>query len=434
MAGPGSVALVTSRLNTPGSGAGHPPVADPAGVSASTGRWLRIGQHGLLVVLAIVCAARALADGTHPIAELIGLALFVGWYALGVPLARRVGGSSHGAIWFVVLTVLWVVLVLVSPENVWLAFPLWLLAGHLLPLVPAVLISIAVLVVVVAEPVRQLGSTSFAAIVGPFIGMVVALGVARAQQALVRDGIERQHLITSLYAAQDETAALTDELARVQRAEGATSERTRLSRDIHDGIAQGFSSILLLARAALAEEDPARLREILRHVESGAAEGLEESRRVVGALAPADLDEGSLTGAVRRVTERFAEESGVTARVVVVSALSPLPTTAEVTLLRCVQGALANVRAHAHAHEVVVSLDETEDAVRVDIVDDGRGFDTEAWWGASPGSPSEGGYGLRATRARLREVGGGLSVESSPGEGTAVSAWIPLPRTTTEES
>ena len=418
---------MTSRLSTPGSGTGHQPVAVPAGVSASTGRWLRVGQHALLVVLAIVCAARALSDGTHPVAELAGLALFVGWYALGIPLARRVGGGSRGSVWFIVLALLWVGLVLISPENVWLAFPLWLLAGHLLPLVPAVLISMAVLLVVVAEPIRQLGSTSFAAIVGPFIGMVVALGVARAQQALVRDGIERQRLITSLYAAQEESAALTDELARVQRAEGASSERTRLSRDIHDGIAQGFSSILLLARAALAEQDRDRLGEILRHVESGAAEGLEESRRVVGALAPADLDEGSLTGAVRRVTERFAAESGVSAQVVVAAPLPPLSTTLEVALLRCVQGALANVRAHAAATRVVVSLDETGDSVRVDVVDDGRGFDTGAWRSRQPSSPDEGGYGLRATRARLHELGGGLAIESAPGEGTALSAWLPLP-------
>ncbi|WP_242612884.1 sensor histidine kinase [Janibacter limosus] len=394
-----------------------------------TSRWLRLGQHALLGVLALVCGLRAITDGAHPLAELTALAAFIGWYAAGPRLAGKGGG---GTVWFVGLTLLWAVLVLVSPENVWLAFSLWLLAGHVLPLLPAVIVSLTVFVVVALEPVRATGEASFAAIIGPFIGMVVALGVAKAQQALVRDGIERQRLITSLYAAQEESAALTDELARVQRAEGASSERTRLSRDIHDGIAQGFSSILLLARAALSEHDPDRLREILRHVESGAAEGLEESRRVVGALAPADLDEGSLTGAVRRVTERFAQESGVAARVVVTGSLTSLPTTAEVTLLRCVQGALANVRTHADAHQVVVSIDETPDSVRVDVVDDGRGFDTEVWTATAAGSPKDGGYGLRATRARLRELGGGLAVESAPGEGTALSAWIPLSHTAKE--
>lgn len=397
---------------------------------AQTARWLRLGQHALLLVLVLVCASRAIAGGVHPVAEILGLLAFVLWYAAGVPLAGR-GGS--GTAWLVVLTLLWVGLVLISQENIWLAFPLWLLAGHLLPLVPAMLISLATLLVVVAEPLRQSGSTTFAAIIGPGIGMVVALGIAKAQQALVQDGIERQRLITSLYAAQEESAALTDELARVQRAEGATSERTRLSRDIHDGIAQGFSSILLLARAALTEDDPQRLREILRHVESGAAQGLEESRRVVGALAPTDLDEGSLTGAVRRVTQRFTAETGVAAEVVVPGPLPPLATTSEVALLRSVQGALANVRVHAAATRVVVSLDETGDSVRVDVVDDGRGFDTEGWQSRLPVSAGEGGYGLRATRARLHELGGGLTIESAPGEGTALSAWLPVPAHRTDD-
>lgn len=394
---------------------------DPTGTS----RWLRLGQHALLGVLAVVCAVRAVGGGAHPAAELGALALFVGWYAVGPRLARLGRGATG---WFVGLVLLWALLVLVSPENVWLAFALWLLAGHVLPLLPAVLVSLAVFVVVALEPVRQTGEAAFAAIIGPFIGMLVALGVSRAQQALVRDGIERQRLITSLYAAQEESAALTDELARVQRAQGITSERTRLSRDIHDGIAQGFSSLLLLARAAAAEDDPARRAGLLEHIESGAARGLEESRRIVGALAPADLDEGSLVAAVRRVTERFAGETGTTATVSASSTVPPVPVVAEVALLRLVQGALANVRAHADARSVTVSLEEAGSTVRVDVVDDGVGFDADAWWAGPTPVAGEGGYGLRATRARLRELGGGLTVESAPGEGTAVSGWVEVGR------
>ncbi|WP_338748015.1 sensor histidine kinase [Janibacter alittae] len=407
----------------------HARLAGPVGVpgeesvAGGTARWLRWGQHALLAALAAICLTRAVAAGAHPAAEVGALLVFVAWYLVGIPLARRGVG---GAAWFLVLSLLWGVLVLVSPENVWLAFPLWLLAGHLLPLVGGVLVSVLILVVVVAEPVRQVGGTSFAAVIGPLIGMVVALGISRAQMALVRDGIERQRLITSLYSAQEETAALTDELARLQRAAGATSERTRLSRDIHDGIAQGFSSILLLARAARAEEDTTRVRELLAHLETSAAEGLEESRRVVGALAPADLDEGGLVAALHRVTERFEAESGVTARIVTTGSVPPVPTTTEVALLRYVQGALANVRTHARAESVVVSLDGSTESIRVDVVDDGQGFDTTDWTTRTPRSPGDGGYGLRATRTRLRELGGGLALESAPGEGTVVSAWLPV--------
>lgn len=416
---PGPAARATQHTRPAG------PVGVPGEetVAGGTARWLRWGQHALLAALAVVCLTRAVAAGAHPVAEVVALVAFVVWYLAGMPVTRR---GVSGPVWFVVLTLLWGGLVLVSPENVWLAFPLWLLAGHLLPLAQGVIISTIVLAVVVAEPVRQAGTTTFAAVIGPLIGMVVALGISRAQMALVRDGMERQRLIASLYAAQEETTALTDELARVQRAAGATNERTRLSRDIHDGIAQGFSSILLLARAARAEEDPARVHELLAHLESSATEGLEESRRVVGALAPADLDEGGLVAALHRVTARFGTESGVAARVVTTGSVPPLPAATEVALLRCVQGALANVRAHARAESVVVSLDGSDESIRVDVVDDGQGFDATDWTTRGPRSPGDGGYGLRATRARLRELGGGLALVSAPGEGTALSAWLPV--------
>ena len=108
--------------------------------------------------------------------------------------------------------------------------------------------------------------------------------------------------------------------------------------------------------------------------------------------------------------------------------LPPVPTTVEVALLRLVQGALANVRTHAGAETVGVSLEEAGTTVRVDVVDDGVGFDPTDWWQRPSPTSGEGGYVLRATRARLRELGGGLSVESAPGEGTAVSGWVEVGR------
>ena len=93
--------------------------------------------------------------------------------------------------------------------------------------------------------------------------------------------------------------------------------------------------------------------------------------------------------------------------------------------MRTTQGALANVRRHARASRVVVSLSEIGDSVRLDIVDDGIGFDPAAV-SARPTAPESGGYGLRSTRARLRQLGGGLDIESGQGEGTALTAHVPL--------
>ena len=102
----------------------------------------------------------------------------------------------------------------------------------------------------------------------------------------------------------------------------------------------------------------------------------------------------------------------------------PLPTPVAVALLRVTQAALANVRAHARAATVVVTLAFQPAAVRVDVADDGVGFDPRD----PAASPSSGtGLGLSAMSSRLAEVGGVLVVESTPGEGTAISATVPLP-------
>ncbi|HEY9424759.1 MAG TPA: ATP-binding protein, partial [Microterricola sp.] len=105
--------------------------------------------------------------------------------------------------------------------------------------------------------------------------------------------------------------------------------------------------------------------------------------------------------------------------------LPALATTVEVALLRTAQSALANVRQHAGASRVVVNLADAGDSVRLDIVDNGSGFDAGAW---DTGPGSAGGYGLHSMRARLRELGGGLDVESAAGEGVALSAHVPLAR------
>ncbi|WP_370894251.1 sensor histidine kinase [Janibacter sp. GXQ6167] len=437
----------------------HAMTRDGAAGIAATIRALQLGQHTLFVVLALVCSARSISAGTPWWAQILGIAALGAWYVYGIVLARGARrpppppsanarafaqenarafakeGAGRGVIaarwWLLGLTLGWIGLVVLSAENVWLAFPLWLLAGHLLPLGLAVGLSLLILAVVVVAPM-QAGRTNFAAIIGPLVGSIVALGVARAQDRLVRDSIERQELISRLVAAQEETAALSDDLARSEREAGVLAERSRLSRDIHDTLAQGFSSILLLVRTGADEEDPERRARLLRQIESTAAEGLEESRRVVGALAPSQLDDDSLVAALRRLVDRLADETGIEADVVVGGPLPALPTSTEVALLRTAQGALANVRLHSGARRVRVSIDDVSDpeggrSVRLDIVDDGRGFDAHTWReSAARRSPLRGGYGLAATAARLREIGGTFEVESAPGDGTALSADVPL--------
>lgn len=391
--------------------------------ATATLRSMQLGQHVIAVVLAGVGVARAVSEGAAVLPTLAVAAAVVVWYIAGMAVHPRLGGSAPARWWLAGLTVLWVVAVAVSPEFVWFAFVLWLLAGHLLPGWSSVAFALLVFGVVALAPVAHTGSTSYANIFGPLIGGVFALGISRGYLELRRDARERELLVDSLTLAQDEMAGLQEELALTQRHSGAIAERTRLSRDIHDTIAQGLSSIRLLARAEL-DRTAGAADQTLRQVEELAGHSLVDVRRIVAELTPSELEDNALAAALTRMLERFEAETGTATQLRVDDTLPILPTAQEVTLLRTAQSALANVRQHSDASRVVVSLLDGDDTVRLDVVDDGIGFDADVWSSAS-GSRSTS-YGLRFMRARLREQGGGLVLESTPGDGTALSAHLPL--------
>ena len=409
---------------SPSADADDPP---PATVRSWRGlvRSIRVGQSVITAALIVIGAVRAVADGT-PVPWVVSVSVvFAGWYFGGLLLSERTRDGALAAGWLVGLALIWIGAVAISPEFVWLAFPLWLLAGFVLRMRWAILFSLVVLLVVIAAPLIHTGTTSYANVIGPAVGGVFALGISRGYLELVRDGRERQRLIASLIAAQEQTAALQDELALAQRDAGAIAERTRLSRDIHDTVAQSLSSIGLLAASAGAERDlPAAAAREFSQIGELAREGLTDTRRIVDALMPAELEGAALADALRRMLARLQDETGVATELRVDADFPPLPVAAEVALLRTAQSALANVRLHARAQRVVVTLADGGDSVRLDVVDDGVGFDAGGWT-SRPAGP-DGGYGLRAIRERLRELGGALDVESAPGEGAALSASVPI--------
>lgn len=404
-------------------------------------RWMRVGQHLIAVVLAVLGAVRGVGDGAAPALVIAAAVAFLGWYAAGILVARRrapvavaTPAGTAERVWLAGLAALWVAACAVSPEFIWLAFLLWLLAGALLPTLASVLFSLVVFAVVVAAPLLHHATTSYANILGPLIGGLFALGISRGYRELLRDAAERERLVASLTAAHQELADVQDELALTQRNSGQLAERTRLSRDIHDTVAQGLSSIRLLALAGARRAHPDE-RRTLEQIGELAGTSLVDVRRIVAALAPAELVDQPLAAALGRLLERLEAETGMRTRLVVDASLPALSADVDVALLRTAQSALANVRRHAVAESVVVSLIDAGDTVRLDIVDDGRGFDVDAWARNAPESAS---YGLRFMRARLRELGGGLDVEGAPGEGTAVSAHLPVhaarPAPTPEEA
>ena len=262
----------------------------------------------------------------------------------------------------------------------------------------------------VASIRRNPGSVAFVlgtVVLGLAFSVVFGTWISR----IIEQSRERAQLIERLEAAQAE-------LADLSRQAGTLAERQRLAGEIHDTIAQGLTSIVMLLQAADGEigADPPEARRHVGLAAQTARESLTEARAMVAALTPAHLDGGPLHEALGRLTDRIGAELGITARFEVCGPARPLPANAEVVLLRAAQEALANVRKHARAADVQVILAYQPQAVRLDIRDDGAGFDPEQL---------NGGYGLRGMRSRILQVGGSLLVRARPGAGTALSVEVP---------
>ncbi len=239
--------------------------------------------------------------------------------------------------------------------------------------------------------------------------------------AMARQSAERRQLI-------DELERTRRQLAAAERQEGVLEERGRLAREIHDTLAQGFASVVAHLEAAdvSLDSDPPRTRIHLREAEGVARASLTEARGLAWALRPDALAGGGLPSAIERVAAAAAQ-GGPATDVTVTGTVRALHPDVEVTLLRAAQEALANVRRHASARHVTVTLSYFPDQVTLDVADDGRGFDPAT---ATPGPA--GGLGLPGMRERAEVLGGSVVVESAPGEGTTVAVSLPAPSASPE--
>jgi signal transduction histidine kinase len=207
-----------------------------------------------------------------------------------------------------------------------------------------------------------------------------------------------------------------DALRRVVQAQEL--ERRRLARELHDETGQALTSILLGLKPleeALADH-PARAA--LAELREQVVVALQDVRRLAVELRPAVLDDFGLVAALERLTEAFAEQTGI--RVDFHSALGEkrLPGEVETALYRVVQESLTNIVKHANARSVSISVARRDSAVAAVIEDDGAGFDQRA--------VREGGVGLLGMRERLALLDGRVEIESRPGAGTTLVAEVPL--------
>ncbi|MCX4584458.1 sensor histidine kinase [Streptomyces sp. NBC_01481] len=319
----------------------------------------------------------------------------------------RLGGQRPGRLQLALLgsvVACWVVIVLLAPSFAWCAVPLIYTGLRSLPIRAAVaLVAVLCALVMIAE-------WRLADSVDPNLFLLPPTVAVLATTVFIY--MRRQ----------------ADRLAATERREGTLAERQRLSMEIHDTLAQSLSSQQMLLQAAERtwDSDPAAARGHVRTAESIAERSLAEARRFVHDLAPADLAEGGgLDEALRTLAERESTGS-LQVRFHRDGTPVPLPDRVQSALLRIAQGALANVREHAAATTAALTLSHLDDQVVLDIADDGRGFEPS---GARTDAPvGDRGHGLPAMRARVRQLGGTLTVESTPSDGTVLSAAIPLER------
>lgn len=254
----------------------------------------------------------------------------------------------------------------------------------------------------------------------PQAGLFVALLLVNAGLASIflRFAVEyEEHIVAvnrlnaELEQAMAENEALHEELVTRAREDGVAQERQRLAREIHDTIAQSLAGVVTQLEAAVGGERQERALTLAR-------EALREARRSVLDLAPQALEGTDLPAALEALVEERQPDDGIRADVTITGDPVPLHPEVEATVLRVSQESLTNVAKHARASRVGVTLSYADDEVVLDVRDDGVGFDPNRPLAASS-------FGLRGMRQRAERLAGALTLESSPGNGTAVSLRLP---------
>ena len=196
-----------------------------------------------------------------------------------------------------------------------------------------------------------------------------------------------------------------------------------MAREIHDTLAQGFTGIILQLEAAeqVMEGDSGELETHLGRAKGLARDSLQEARRSVWGLIPHALEQRTLDEAIREVVRRCDPAGQVKGSFVLSGEKRELPPDVQTALLRVCQESLNNVRRHAGATEVSVSLEYNPGAVRLCVQDNGEGFDPER----AKGTAERQGFGLTGMEQRARLLEGSFHVKSQQGKGTLVEVEIP---------
>jgi signal transduction histidine kinase len=244
------------------------------------------------------------------------------------------------------------------------------------------------------------------------------LGIVAAG-ALI-NGWERRRRREAVAAERQQAEENLELQKRAQQAElAAVEERSRIAREIHDGIAQSIYmlNISLEACVELASQERNGLQEKLQSLVQISKQALLDTRHYIFDLKPLLDGSRSVTEMIEHQVQEFSTVTSIPTSFTVSGREIPLPLNVSAGLYRILQEGLANVFKHARASLVEIQLDFKDNKVYLQISDDGVGFNL---------SNGHSGYGLSNLSERAREMGGELNIKSAPGKGTRLRLIIPI--------
>lgn len=206
-------------------------------------------------------------------------------------------------------------------------------------------------------------------------------------------------------------------------------ERARLAHDLHDEIGQVQTALLLASRAVMNAQDQEQVRERAKLVHSLAVETMESTRRLARGLSPSVLNDFGLAQACDRVCEDLSDAANIPIRRSFLIGARRFNPKIEIAAYRVVQEALTNALRHANASEIFVRLEVVQNALEIEVSDDGRGLIKPADADVQrlgPGLRQGQGLGLASMRERMVLLGGRFEINSSHEGGTTLRARVPV--------
>ena len=353
--------------------------------------------------LLLICSLRYFSN--HPFGSLGVLVLVLALgsgaaYAFAAVAARAAAGLARQRAGILIATGLWLPLVVIAPSYGWCAFALFVAVYRVLRGASALIASALIVIAVSVGLLLMSKGEDLGLVLGPFLGGFV---LSLAYRGLTQSLDDGRQLIAQLV----DTRA---QLAQSEREAGGLAERGRVASELHDTVVQRIASALLLLESEELQRgsSPAvmQAQELLRV-------SLTETRQLMHGLVLAGVAREPLAASMQELGRKYD------ASVEVIGDERAVAESTAHALLRVAQEALLNANKHADAPARKLTLTFFDDAVGVDIADNGVGFDPDLR------DPSAAGYGLRAMAWRVENLGGVFTLESAAGAGTVVAGVIP---------